>query len=47
MKASTENLQPTEEEFKEDGDPTELAGLYEGDIDMAYHEVKKFILEFV
>ena len=32
------NLQPTEEELK-DGDPTERAGLYEGDIDMAYHEV--------
>ena len=35
---STLNLQPTEEELK-DGDPTERAGLYEGDIDMAYHEV--------
>ena len=35
---STLNLQPTEEELKE-GDPTERAGLYEGDIDMAYHEV--------
>ena len=35
---STLNLQPTEEELK-DGDPTEKAGLYEGDIDMAYHEV--------
>ena len=26
--------------MKDKGDPTELAGLYEGDIDMAYHEVR-------
>ena len=32
-------MQPTEEELIKDGDPTERAGLYEGDIDMAYHEV--------
>ena len=36
----TDVSQPTEEELQ-DGDPTERAGLYEGDIDMAYHEVKR------
>ena len=40
LNVSIVNLQPTEEELK-DGDPTERAGLYEGDIDMAYHEVKR------
>ena len=48
MNVSIVNLQPTEEELK-DGDPTERAGLYEGDIDMAYHEVsrKTFVVEFL